>query len=143
MKAIKPETMPVSVFREKYGQGIKKKPKARPRAGKQPKTDVFTALCLQELKVEVVKEYRFHPIRMWRFDYAIPSHHIALEVEGGVWTGGRHTRSQGFLGDMEKYNTAAIFGWKVLRTVPDDLLTGKTIDLLRAAIHFETQDNSQ
>ena len=59
---------------------------------KQPKMDMFTAICKSDLKIEVVKEYLFHPTRKWRFDYAIPDHKIALEVEGGVWTGGRHTR---------------------------------------------------
>ena len=67
-------------------------------------------------RAEMVKEYRFHPTRKWRFDYAIPSHLIALEVEGGVWTGGRHIRASGFLGDMEKYNNAALLGWRVFRT---------------------------
>ena len=57
---------------------------------------MFTAICKSDLKIEVVKEYLFHPTRKWRFDYAIPDHKIALEVEGGVWTGGRHTRPQGF-----------------------------------------------
>lgn len=52
---------------------------------------MFTAICKSDLKIEVVKEYLFHPTRKWRFDYAIPDHKIALEVEGGVWTGGRHT----------------------------------------------------
>ena len=28
-------------------------------------------------------EYRFHPTRKWRFDYAWPENKIALEVEGG------------------------------------------------------------
>lgn len=68
-------------------------------------SDMFTALCLSELGINVVKEYRFCQRRKWRFDYAAPQHRVALEVEGGVWSRGRHTRPQGFLGDMEKYNT--------------------------------------
>lgn len=71
---------------------------------------------------EVVAEYRFHPPRMWRFDYAIPSHRIAIEVEGGVWTNGRHIRGTGFLNDMEKYNQAVLDGWRLLRCTPDGLL---------------------
>lgn len=35
-------------------------------------------------EVEMVAEYRFHPFREWRFDYAIPELKIALEVEGGT-----------------------------------------------------------
>ena len=74
---------------------------------------MFTAICKSDLKIEVVKEYLFHPTRKWRFDYAIPDHKIALEVEGGVWTGGRHTRPQGFLSDIEKYNAGTLLGWRI------------------------------
>ena len=84
--------------------------------------------------MECVKEYRFHDKRKWRFDYAIPEHKIAIEVEGGVWTGGRHTSPKGFLGDMEKYNTATVMGWRVLRTTPEDLLARATFLMIRRTI---------
>lgn len=96
--------------------------------------DVFTTICRTDLGVECVKEYKFHPTRRWRFDYAIPEHKIALEVEGGVWTGGRHTSPKGFLGDIEKYNTATLMGWRVFRTTPDELYKLSTINLIKAAI---------
>lgn len=86
------------------------------------------------MKEECVKELKFHPTRKWRFDYAIPAHKIAVEVEGGVWTGGRHTSPKGFLNDIEKYNTATLMGWRVFRTTPDELCTNATLQLLRDAI---------
>lgn len=113
--------------------------KKRQKAAKQPVRDVFTTICKTDLKVECVKEFRFHPKRLWRFDYAIPDHKIALEVEGGVWTNGRHTRSQGFLGDMEKYNTATLMGWRVLRTTPTELYKLKTIEMIKDAISGDFQ----
>lgn len=67
------------------------------------------------LKLGFVPEYKFHPTRRWRFDFAKPDEKIAVECEGGVWTGGRHTRGSGFVKDTEKYNQAAILGWRVLR----------------------------
>jgi len=60
-------------------------------------------------------EYKFHPKRRWRFDFAFPLIKIAVEIEGGVWSGGRHTRGAGFIKDMEKYNAAVLLGWRVLR----------------------------
>lgn len=108
--------------------------KSRKRAKPSQITDIFTVICKTDLKVECVKEYKFHPKRRWRFDYAIPDHKIALEVEGGVWTGGRHIRAQGFLGDMEKYNTATLMGWRVFRTTPDDLLKMVTLIMVKQAI---------
>jgi hypothetical protein len=101
---------------------------------KAPARDVFTVICKTDIGVECIKEHLFHPTRKWRFDYAIPAHKVALEVEGGVWTGGRHTRSKGFLGDMEKYNQATILGWRVFRTTPKELYTTKTINLIKQAI---------
>jgi len=110
------------------------KKKSRQRSNSTKITDVFTTICKTDLRVECVKEYKFHPVRKWRFDYAIPEHKIALEVEGGVWTGGRHTSSVGFLKDMEKYNTATLMGWRVFRTTPDELYRLKTLNLLKTAI---------
>jgi hypothetical protein len=115
-------------------QVIRKTKKSRQVANASQIRDVFTVICKTDLGVECVKEYKFHPERRWRFDYAIPAYKIALEVEGGVWTQGRHTRPQGFLGDIEKYNTATLMGWRVFRTTPTDLYRTATVNLLKSAI---------
>lgn len=93
------------------------------RHTQQVAPDFFCAVCKSAAGVDVVREHRFCPSRRWRFDYAVPSLMVALEVEGGVWTGGRHTSPRGFLNDIEKYNAAALLGWTVVRTTPDRLLT--------------------
>ena len=87
-----------------------------------PSPDAFTIACASA-GYECVREYRFHPVRKWRFDYALPSEHVAIEVEGGVWTKGRHINPKGFLADIEKYNTATAMGWRVFRVTPSSLLT--------------------
>jgi len=46
---------------------------------------------------------------------------IAVEVEGGVWSRGRHVRGAGYLADLEKYNAAVVMGWRVLRYTPQTL----------------------
>jgi very-short-patch-repair endonuclease len=76
------------------------------------------------------REYRFHPIRKWRFDLAWPAYKVAVEVEGGVYIQGRHSRGSGTEKDCEKYNTATMLGWRVLR------YTGKTIKSGEAAIEI-------
>ena len=60
-------------------------------------------------------EYRFHPQRRFRFDFAYPAAMVAIELEGGQYTGGRHTRPMGYAADCEKYNLAAAMGWRVFR----------------------------
>lgn len=126
----------LSTNTQKAREAQKKKKITKP---KPSPTDTFTLLCKSELGVECVKEFKFHPVRKWRFDYAMPSALVALEVEGGVWTGGRHINPKGFLNDMEKYNTATLMGWSVYRTTPDDLYTGKTLKLLKTAIFGSNQ----
>lgn len=116
--------------------------KTRQTKPQPPKTDFFTVLCRSDLKVECVKEHKFHPARKWRFDYAIPAHKIAIEVEGGVWTGGRHTSPKGFLGDIEKYNAATVMGWRVLRTIPDELCTSATLDMIRQAMRYPPEQHA-
>lgn len=81
-----------------------------------------------------IPEYRFHPSRRWRFDFAWPERMIALEIEGGVWQSGRHTRPSGFLGDIEKYNAAAAMGWRVFRCTPADIKSGKAAAMMREVI---------
>jgi len=82
-------------------------------------------------------EWRFDSQRKWRFDYAWPSAKVALEIEGGVWTGGRHVQPKGFLKDMDKYNAAALQGWCLLRTTPQKLLSQPTADMLKQALEGE------
>tara|TARA_R110002153_G_scaffold239886_1_gene394447 strand:+ start:5843 stop:6205 length:363 start_codon:yes stop_codon:yes gene_type:complete len=99
------------------------------------KAKTASALFVQLGLPEPVTEHKFHPIRRWRFDYAWPDHKIALEVEGGVWTGGRHTSSVGFIKDMEKYNAAACLGWRIIRCQPSTLMKLATIETLKEAMN--------
>ena len=62
-----------------------------------------------------VHEHRFHPTRRWRFDRAWLREQVAVELEGGVFSGGRHVRGKGFEADCAKYNAAVQNGWRVLR----------------------------
>jgi very-short-patch-repair endonuclease len=96
--------------------------------------DLFQKLVKQTLGVDAEAEYRFAPPRRWRFDYALVEQRVAIEVEGGVWTRGRHTRGSGFVKDMEKYSEAAALGWLLIRTTPDNLISQTTLDLIRRAI---------
>ncbi len=119
----------------KTNQTPNQKKKTQQRGPQMPKNDFFTTLCRSDLKVECIKEHRFHPIRKWRFDYAIPEFKIAIEIDGGVWTQGRHTRPQGYLNDMEKFNAAAAMGWVVLKFTPDSQLTAATLNIIRETIN--------
>lgn len=67
------------------------------------------------------REYRFHHVRMFRFDYALKGRKVAIELEGGIWRkqGGAHSGGVAANRDCVKYNLAAINGWIVFRLTTD------------------------
>lgn len=77
-----------------------------------------------------ISEYKFHPIRKWRFDFAWPDYKLAVEVEGGTWSQGRHTTGSGHMKDCDKYNQAAMLGWCVLRFTSNHINDGSALLLL-------------
>ena len=87
---------------------------------------------------EPEREFVFHPTRRWRFDFAWPSLYIAAECEGGVWSGGRHTTPSGFTDDCEKYNAAAVLGWRVLRFPSKMIESGAAIRVIVSALSETT-----
>lgn len=80
-------------------------------------------------------ELLFHPKRKWRFDYAWPTRMIALEVHGGIHSGGRHTRGRGFVEDRAKMNEATLLGWTVLEVTPEHIKSGQLRAWLLAAFN--------
>ncbi|MDE3073808.1 MAG: hypothetical protein KGJ86_00130 [Chloroflexota bacterium] len=73
------------------------------------------------------REVRFCPQRRWRFDLARRDIRVAIEVDGAIWTQGRHTRGTGVENDCEKYNKAAALGWTVLRVTPGMVDDGRAL----------------
>jgi|WetSurMetagenome_2_1015567.scaffolds.fasta_scaffold01420_15 very-short-patch-repair endonuclease len=66
-------------------------------------------------------EYKFHPTRKWRFDFCFPENKLAIEIEGGIFSKGRHVRGTGYLEDMKKYNAATLLGYRILRYQPREI----------------------
>lgn len=84
---------------------------------------------------QLEREHRFAAAigRRWRIDRAWIEEKAAFELEGGTWTGGRHTRGSGFRDDCEKYNAAGALGWRVFR-LTGEMLTEKYLEALLSAI---------
>jgi very-short-patch-repair endonuclease len=81
------------------------------------------------------KEFRFHPIRRWRADFAHLESRTLIEIEGGIYVNGRHNRGAGFAADLEKYLEASLAGWHVVRLGPNELTTAhieRLVSLVRA-----------
>lgn len=101
----------------------------------------FPALCRSLGLPEPVSEYRFatrlSPPRNWRFDWAFIDARLALEIEGGLYTKGRHVRIKGFKDDLEKYNTAAVLGWRIIRCLPQQMASGEVLRWVERALRQE------
>lgn len=101
---------------------------------------------LAEFKIPAPEfEYKFHPTRKWRFDLAWPmifGRHpgafplVAIEVQGGIWGGGRHNRGAAMLKEWDKLNEAAAMGWRILYCQPRDLCTFNFVSTLKRALNL-------
>lgn len=125
--------------------------------------------CWEQMGLpRAVAEHRFCPGRKWRFDYAFPAQSkaqglkpkvsraaapaldvsletkdcpggVAIEVQGGIWTRGRHTRGAALVKEWEKLNTAAALGWRVLYCAPGGELSRDFVQLLEQALGLATE----
>lgn len=73
-------------------------------------------------------------LKDWRFDFAWPYLKFAVEIEGGGWSGGRHTRGKGFADDLRKYEKAMLIGWVIYRCDGDMVNSGQAVRTIRAMI---------
>lgn len=77
-----------------------------------------------------VREHVFHPTRLWRLDFAWPDKLVAVEVDGGTHSQGRHTRGTGYEEDCRKGAEAAILGWRVIHVTGDMVESGEAVALV-------------
>ena len=118
---------------------------------KQPSNgEALLAWQLTQAGIPFRREHRFHPERQWRFDFALggtfmhdPQYQqdvvwepekIAVEVQGGTWIGGRHTSGAGYERDAEKFNEAAIIGWRILFVTPAMVEDGRALQVIERAL---------
>ena len=73
-------------------------------------------------------------LRDFRFDFAFLDDKLLVEVEGGTWSGGRHTTGAGFEADCTKYNQALLCGWRVLRFTGTAIKSGVALQCIEAAL---------
>jgi very-short-patch-repair endonuclease len=73
------------------------------------------ALHLRANGIDFVREYEFAAPRKYRADFHIPTLNLLIEIEGGIWNDGAHTRGNHFESDAAKYNLATILGYSLLR----------------------------
>ena len=99
----------------------------KPKIPSCPRKDLYSRVLEARLGEPCLAELPFHPQRRWRFDYAFPFVKVAIEIDGGLWTGGRHSGGLGQKKDLEKMNAAAELGWLVLHYTPHERMLADTM----------------
>lgn len=103
--------------------------------------ELLEALMLHQLKAlkldtGMVREFKFCDSRLWRADFAWPNaaSPLLVEVDGGVYSGGRHTRPAGFEADCEKTAMAAVMGYRVIRATGKHVRSGMAVEWIKRAL---------
>lgn len=126
------ESINIEAYRVMTSPKEKNKAKAKEQARKLAE---LVEINLSELP-GYEKEVIFHPVRKWRFDYAWTDLKIALEIHGGVFTNGRHTRGTGFTEDKIKMNTAQLLGWMVIEATSAQVKDGQMLSWIKEALTY-------
>lgn len=84
---------------------------------------LWKAFGSEKGRADPVEQFRFHPTRNWRFDFAWLDAKVAVELEGGTWSRRKmaHNTGAGIQRDIEKHNAAVVEGWRVFRYTTKDL----------------------
>jgi hypothetical protein len=106
------------------------------------------AVQLEQAGIPFEREFRFDSSRKWRADFRIFGHAIhysnppqtinyedfLVEIDGGAFVGGRHSRGTGVEADAEKQSAAAILGYRVIRATPRQVENGTALSWIRQAL---------
>jgi hypothetical protein len=130
-----PEEGEVEVNRRGDGTGLKGQ-RSKKRQGRDdltPEQRAFLLACEAYGLPEPVPEYTFAAPRKWRFDWLFDGW-LAVEIQGGLFTQGRHVRGAALKREYQKLNEAAILGFTVLLTTPDEVKDGSLFPLIKRAL---------
>ncbi len=76
------------------------------------------------------REFPFHSIRKWRFDFAWPELCICVDIDG-MHPSGKHNTPDGIADDNEKRNEATLLGYAVLSFTTKQVTSGHAIEKLK------------
>ena len=112
--------------------------------------ETLLAAQLSQAGIPFEREYRFAASigRRWRADFLAigvsvdplritdwsKNPVVLVEIDGGAFIGGRHSRGAGVEADCEKTSAAAILGYRVIRATPKQVEDGRCLEWIRQAL---------
>jgi hypothetical protein len=91
------------------------------------------ALQLRAKRIPFEREVTLIPGRRFRVDFLLPGR-VAVEVEGGSWNQGRHTRGAGFASLCEKHNEHELQGVLLLHVTGEQVRDGQALAWIERAL---------
>ena len=101
------------------------------------------SLADERSEFTLASEVVFHPERRWRLDFAILDLRLGIEIQGGTFMRGGHSRGAGQNRDFEKHNAATALGWRVLFADTKMLATSKIMQTVASFIEIARQIRSE
>jgi hypothetical protein len=86
--------------------------------------------------IDLHAEYRFHPTRKFRLDFAHLDSKIGIELNGQIWKKGGHSSGKGLQRDYEKLNLLSSMGWRLF-CLSSEMITIENINLIAETIKNE------
>lgn len=90
--------------------------------------------------IDLETEVALIPNRRFRFDYAHPQSRVAIEINGGIWSIGKHSTGKGLMRDYEKLNLAQALGWVVFQ-LSGDMINAEWLRAIATTIKQRTGNN--
>lgn len=116
--------------------------------------EALLAAQLRAAGIAFEQEFKFCAWRKWRADFAAGRGGsgvaggawlttILVEIQGGGFIQGGHSRGMGLERDCEKLATAAALGWRVLPVTPRMVRDGRALALIEAALGLRSLEAPQ
>ena len=98
--------------------------------------ETLLAVQLEQAGIPFEREFVLAPPRKYRADFYV-ARDLLIEVEGGAWIGGRHSRGSGMENDCEKSALAAARGYRFMRVTPAQVDDGRALAWIRDAVAWD------
>ena len=100
--------------------------------------EILLAEQLRQAGLTFDREHRFAAPRRFRADFMLSARgygsDVLVEIEGGAWVNGRHSRGTGMASDCEKSALAAIKGYRFMRVLPEQVEDGRALAWIKEAV---------
>jgi len=81
------------------------------------------------------RQFRIHPERRFMADFYFPAARLVVEVDGGGWVNGRHSRGKGIESDAQKSWYIALMPARLMRVTPAQIKDGTALAAIMETIH--------